>query len=184
MRKSYQHLVTASAEEVILLDIKCTKCNALLTLDNWTVGARKQFKKYCNSCSNQISTQWKKDNPEKVKLQKNNWTKNNKDKVKQHKANLSLETIKKHRLKSSYNLSIEDFYAMYEESNKSCSICNKPLEIHTQNKSIMACVDHDHVTGKVRGILCNGCNRGIGFLQDSPTLLNKAAEYLFKYKET
>ena len=85
-----------------------------------------------------MSAQWKKDNPEKVKQQRNNWRKNNKDKVKAHKANLSPDTIKKHRLKTSYNISLDDFYSLYEESNRSCSICNKPLEIYTKNKSNVA----------------------------------------------
>jgi hypothetical protein len=39
-------------------------------------------------------------------------------------------------------------------------------------------VDHDHKTGKVRGLLCHKCNKSIGGLQDSVVLLRKAADYL------
>jgi hypothetical protein len=53
-------------------------------------------------------------------------------------------------------------------------------------------IDHDHVTGKIRGMLCNHCNRGLGHFRDDPTLLEFAAQYLYasadapewgKYKE-
>ncbi|MCZ2397864.1 MAG: endonuclease VII domain-containing protein [Chitinophagales bacterium] len=39
-------------------------------------------------------------------------------------------------------------------------------------------VDHDHKTGNLQGLLCNGCNKGLGLFKDNPEILNKAKEYL------
>ena len=59
-------------------------------------------------------------------------------------------------------------------------------EIKTSVKQCVICgvedalvVDHDHVTGKVRGMLCNHCNRGLGHFRDNPMLLEFAAQYLY-----
>ena len=42
-------------------------------------------------------------------------------------------------------------------------------------------VDHDHKTGQVRGLLCDRCNLGIGYMQDGPDILIAAARYVMKY---
>lgn len=58
-----------------------------------------------------------------------------------------------------------------------CAICGG----EEKNKTLA--VDHDHITGKIRGLLCGSCNPAIGFLKDSPELALRAAEYLKKHKE-
>jgi hypothetical protein len=57
-----------------------------------------------------------------------------------------------------------------------CAICTKPFDEEYKRKGPH--VDHNHETDKVRGLLCDACNRGIGFLQDSLELLNNATNYL------
>ena len=61
-----------------------------------------------------------------------------------------------------------------------CEACGVP----TNNKSGMKhsiCIDHDHKTGKVRGWLCNQCNRAVGMCYDNPETLRKLASYLDKF---
>jgi hypothetical protein len=53
----------------------------------------------------------------------------------------------------------------------------------SQNKNKKLFVDHNHNTGKVRELLCHGCNTGIGLMQDDVDLLQKALDYLIKHKE-
>lgn len=63
-------------------------------------------------------------------------------------------------------------YAALKTAFPSCGICGKP----PASKSLD--IDHDHLTGEVRGLLCNNCNQGIGHLKDSPNNLRAAAVYL------
>jgi len=73
-------------------------------------------------------------------------------------------------LKKAYGLTVEEFEQMVEAQSNKCAICEKDLtnDLH---------VDHCHSTGKVRGLLCSACNKGIGHFGDSSELLIKAAGY-------
>lgn len=72
---------------------------------------------------------------------------------------------------SQYGITPDDYKVMLDKQNGTCYICKK-----FDTKALA--VDHDHDTGKVRGLLCTRCNRGIGLFGDSPDLLARAAEYL------
>jgi hypothetical protein len=73
-----------------------------------------------------------------------------------------------------YGITVDEIVRMEEEQEGLCAICRNPEPI--EGRSL--CVDHDHDTLQVRSLLCSNCNRGIGFLQDSVLLLERAAEYL------
>lgn len=77
-----------------------------------------------------------------------------------------------HRLRR-YGLSPEAFEAMLEEQGRACAICRIVFEAEPL-------VDHDHETGRVRGLLCRPCNTGIGQLGDDLDRLRAALEYLAK----
>lgn len=69
-----------------------------------------------------------------------------------------------------YGLTDIGYHALLERQAGACAICGQVPTTLT--------VDHDHRTGKIRGLLCNRCNRAIGHLQDSPGVCTRAAEYL------
>lgn len=80
------------------------------------------------------------------------------------------------QFKSRYGITHEDRDRMIEEQNNKCLICG--VEFGSSRNRTVPNVDHCHSTGKVRGILCNRCNVGLGHFLDDPDLMLKAIEYL------
>lgn len=80
-----------------------------------------------------------------------------------------------YQLQHKYGLSLSDFDTLMLNQYGCCKICDKPFE---KNKRLT--VDHNHQTGKVRGLLCTKCNVGLGHFNDCPILLKKALNYLLK----
>lgn len=71
-----------------------------------------------------------------------------------------------------YGMRPEDYQAMFDAQGGVCAICG------SDNKGRRLHVDHDHKTGKVRGLLCTGCNVGMGGMKDDSSILMKAFQYL------
>lgn len=80
-------------------------------------------------------------------------------------------------LLNTYGLSLAEYEEMLTSQNGRCAVCKDPLDIKGA-KGKGPHVDHDHATGKVRGILCATCNMGIGTMGDSAERLRAAADYL------
>jgi DNA-directed RNA polymerase subunit RPC12/RpoP len=68
-------------------------------------------------------------------------------------------------------LNVKEAQAVYDSSSH-CMICG--VEVEGRNKHL----DHDHKTNKLRGVLCENCNRGLGCFKDDPNLLRMASNYL------
>ena len=124
---------------------------------------------------------WRAANPEKVRAQDvKNRAKNrtNPDYVEKarKRAREWYRTHPHRRLAttlSKYDLTPAEFAAMAEAQGGVCAICEQP----EPTRSRLA-VDHDHVTGSVRGLLCHFCNQGLGLLGDDPARVEAAAAYL------
>lgn len=78
-------------------------------------------------------------------------------------------------LKRAYGITLSDFAQMMKQQDDRCLICKTRFG---PGKQLEPNIDHCHKTGKIRGILCGGCNRGIGYMQDNPVILRAAIRYL------
>lgn len=83
-------------------------------------------------------------------------------------------------LNRKYSIKQEQFIELKNKQNNVCAICKKEEITFDKraNKVRELSVDHCHVTGKIRGLLCGNCNKGIGNLKDSIEILNNAINYL------
>jgi len=81
-------------------------------------------------------------------------------------------TIREKRNAARYGLTVEQYRELIKKTNGKCSVCgDKHSGMH---------VDHEHRSGKVRGLLCKHCNLAIGHAKDSPARLRALASYLEK----
>ena len=69
------------------------------------------------------------------------------------------------------NITMQQYSEMFAAQHGRCLICNRPEKWELR-------VDHDHITGKVRGLLCHKCNSGLGMFNDDLGLLQTAVHYL------
>ena len=80
-------------------------------------------------------------------------------------------------LKKRYGITANQYDQMVIDQDNGCAICGSK-EVGGRGEGTRLAVDHDHKTGKVRGLLCTNCNNGLGRFKDDPDLLTKASEYL------
>lgn len=128
----------------------CRKCGRTAPLEEF--GNNKLNKDghqhSCRSCESAKSAKWNRDHPEQFKRNQRTY-----------------------HLRKTYGLSREQYDALMELQDSRCPICLGPLTTRIY-------VDHDHDTGRVRGLLHNRCNGGLGLLGDSLENLRRAIEYL------
>jgi hypothetical protein len=86
--------------------------------------------------------------------------------------------IKKYQYKKRYGITPEQYLEMYTKQNGCCAICGKH---QTELKKTLG-VDHNHTTGKNRGLLCFNCNITIGKFNDDINMLVLAINYLKQYE--
>lgn len=88
----------------------------------------------------------------------------------------SSESVRRSNLKKKFGITVEQYDQMMRAQLNRCAICR----IHQSQEKRRFAVDHDHSSGKIRGLLCINCNRGLGAFKDSDEMLAEAIEYLRK----
>mgnify|MGYP003595630443 CR=1 FL=1 len=135
--------------------------------------------KYCPSCTKTLDTSlFYKSKGTYSSYCKSCW----KIKVTSKQKKPTKEKLRDYILKHKFNIPFNDYMDIYNSQGGRCAICGKEISIWAETKDYtsVACVDHNHTTGEVRGLLCNHCNTGIGLLQENPVILNSAINYLLE----
>lgn len=145
---------------------ECSKCKQVKPVLDFfkDKGFKDGYYSRCKKCKTDSTYEWRKNNPKVYNALAVKWRDKNPDK--QHATD-----IKRH-----YGITATDYNKMLEEQNNGCKICSKQ-----HNKAVKRgrlYVDHCHMTGKVRGLLCGACNSALGYFDDDTDTMEKAIDYL------
>ena len=167
----------------VLSEKTCRRCGEL-----YQPTARCQ--KYCGkqkvrgTCSwhvaQEITKKWLAENPKKLKEYREKWWKDLIADPERHQA--YLKRCRRKDLKRQ-GMTQDQYEAKHAEQHGTCAICRLPHGRSLSGRSKDLAIDHDHVTGQLRGLLCDDCNIGLGLFHDDPQRLMNAALYIIHYKE-
>lgn len=128
---------------------------------------------------NTRSREWSRNNRDKVNAAARKRRKENPEKSREARKRQYWRNPEKWRAQASakslmrlYGLSVEDYLTLLSKQGGVCAICG----VAPTTRKLA--VDHNHDTGKNRGLLCDNCNNGLGRFKDDPTRLRSAASYL------
>jgi len=156
------------------------------------------FRSACKECVNKSNSNYRlkhkdyhknyyKENKDKVKKQAKGYYLKNKERLnercrKDYQKNKEryIERSKVARRKRLFGLTPDDYNNMFDKQQGCCAICG----IHQSELKTALAIDHCHVTGQVRGLLCGKCNRALGLANDDIGILLTMVDYLNKNKGT
>jgi len=159
------------------LEKHCNKCKTTKPITEFGKDrhGKNGFCWHCKECRNKYLRDYGHRKPE---IRKKINAKNSERRKKEYYSNK--RKFKDLHLQKHYNISIDDYDELFKNQNGVCAICSQS-EQSIRNKSL--CVDHCHITQKIRGLLCTNCNRSLGLLKDNCEILEKAKLYLKRYEK-
>jgi hypothetical protein len=157
----------------------CNLCHRLLPISCYGKDktTKDGFCYACKECRNRQQKEYRQANPDIIKKIREKRKPLNKEYYNRPEIERKFKNLS---LKKQFNITIEDYEKMLDLQAGVCYIC-KGEETSVRNRRLA--VDHDHVTGKIRGLLCSNCNRALGLFKDNKELLLAAAQYLEKNNE-
>jgi hypothetical protein len=127
---------------------------------------------WCKLCCALSAAKWRSENPERVLQQEEARSKST------HRRRYYFERFgRTYRMLKTYGISVAEYDRRFDEQGGVCAIClRSPSETNARWDCLS--VDHCHLSGKVRGLLCAHCNQAIGMFRDSSDMLKRALRYL------
>ena len=166
----------------------CPKCKELKSLLDFSNNKNnKDGKSYeCKKCSAERIKDLRKKEPEKFKERAKVWRETNPDYIKQWKLRNSKRTKENKRkeyLKGKYGITQEHYDDMRKHQNYKCFTCDKhENDSHNAGPTALN-VDHCHVSGKLRKLLCMSCNIALGKVADDISILQNLIKYLKEHND-
>ena len=148
----------------------CTKCNIEKSVEEFAVDKRYPAGSVsqCKSCKSEYDrVHYQKNKARKLKQNKAYYY-DNREKILQSAKEYEAKCGKRNKLRNMYGVDVENL-------PEYCQVCGRH---ESESAKGTLHVDHDHMTGKVRGFLCSQCNCALGLVNDSPEILEKLVRYL------
>jgi hypothetical protein len=163
---------------------QCKVCGEVKVLDDFyrSRGMRDGFRSDCKQCNLEARRLKNAADPQPNRDRVKRWQAANRERyrAKQReyaKSGRRALANRKSYLKRKYGISVEEYERMLERQNGRCAVCRQPptgVSLH---------VDHDHESGRIRGLLCFTCNNSLGDMKDSEDRLAAAIDYLGRHDD-
>lgn len=172
---------TRKKEEQHITEQVCTECEIAKSLSFFSVDKRRFCGRgtKCLECVDKIRRIYYNKYPEAERRDRLKTAEFGKLWYEKHRDSCLLK-MRNTTLLRKYGITEEDYQIILKSQNYCCAICKSP-DPGRADKNFK--VDHNHITKKVRGLLCNNCNAGLGFFSDRFDLLVEAGVYLMKEKK-
>lgn len=156
----------------------CRICGQEKSVNEFRKGERGKPGTVCKPCAAERLREWRRRNPEWRAKEAERRRADTDYQERRRKYNRDRyygreEWTRDLRLRRAFGITLEQYRELEAKQGGVCAICGQKCKSGRD-----LAVDHDHRTDEIRGLLCMNCNRAIGWLQEDPELIEKAARYV------